>query len=519
MLLKKRLLRIAALALLGLPLSGAAQTQQPTLDAYISQTTGESEALYSSTIGQWAKRYPGEVVEDVADKANEYNSTNTYNLNPREQQDRKLQGRWCLRSLAEINLAGGIRVRRIALFYQPLVEAMYGKPLPTLPTETGDELQRHGCHLVRILHEFEHVPDPQKLAETIAKQMPGERVEEPGHLIESARDDYWKPVCSFEKFGQPIFYHHLFVRDPKLPVNGDPAAVLLEWSWGTLKYGSPSTKTINPEAGQPWLPLRYSHASPVTARPHASKCFLSLLPSLATGMISPPFYCARTLVPVLRIWLNLAAKNPPEKQAAAILLADRVLGRLGDCEEFSSDSGTYLSPEDGKIEEQDHDALEKYLQEAGIKTETTRLGFKYYSGNLIETVLKLAPDGAVNELGRMAVSDARCQWDFNSEGADCTKIISEGESFLSRVPGDEWTPSVHLILAEAYSLTAATPLAEFSATPQPPKIEWEKKAITQYRAWYAKSKNEQTRALIWQEIWALQAGMGPWLMLPSQLQQ
>lgn len=506
----------AAMILLLLPLSGAAQTSQPTLNTYLSQTVAESENLYSSTIDEWAKRYPGEVVEDLADKASEYSPASAYQLSAREQQDRKLQGRWCMRSLAEIDLAGGIRVRRIALFYQPLVEEDYGKPLPPLPPETGDDLQKHGCRLIRILHEFEHVPDPQKLVEAIAKEMPGKRLEEPGRFIQYEKDAYWKPICSFEKFGQPIFYRHLFVRDLKFPLNGDPAAVLLEWEWGTLKYGNPSTKTINPETGQPWLPLRAAMLAKIPEDP-TLEMFSFLAPQLGERNYQPPFYCVGTLVPALRTWLDLAAKSPPDRQAAAILLADSVLGRLGDCEEFTFDTNAYMSPEDRKKEEQDHEALEKYLQEAGIKTETTRLG--YYSGNLLDKVLKLAPDGAVNELGRMAILDARCHWDYNADGADCANIISEGESFLSRFPEDEWTPSVHLILAEAYSLTAATPVAEFSSTPQSPKTEWEKKAAAHYRAWYAKSKNEHARALVWQEIWALQAGMGPWLMLPSQLQQ
>ena len=56
-----------------------------------------------------------------------------WSLNTREQQNRKLEGRWCLRSTAEIALDGGalhgdIKVRRIALFYPPLVEESAGEP-------------------------------------------------------------------------------------------------------------------------------------------------------------------------------------------------------------------------------------------------------------------------------------------------------------------------------------------------------------------------------------------------------
>lgn len=225
------------------------------------------------------------------------------------------------------------------------------------------------------------------------------------------------------------------------------------------------------------------------------------------------------MIPVLRPWLDLAAHSAPEQRAAAILLADRVLGRLSNCEEFS-DSGSYISPEDEKVQAQDKNTLEKDLQELGIRTEPpARLGNEYYSGNLLADVLKLAPEGVVNELGHMAVLDDRCQWSSNSDSADCANIIREGESFLSRFPEDEWTPSVHLILAEAYALTAVNPVEDYSATPEPTKTEWERKATAHYRAWYAKSTNEQDRALVSQEIWAIEAGMEPWLMMPAELQQ
>ena len=45
---------------------------------------------------------------------------------------RKWEGRWCLRSTAKIDLARGVHVRRIALFYQPLVERIWDKPLADL---------------------------------------------------------------------------------------------------------------------------------------------------------------------------------------------------------------------------------------------------------------------------------------------------------------------------------------------------------------------------------------------------
>lgn len=226
-------------------------------------------------------------------------------------------------------------------------------------------------------------------------------------------------------------------------------------------------------------------------------------------------FCHKQLIPVLRKWLELAARIKPHEHAAALLLADRVLGRLDSCAEFSS-SGV-LSADEQEEAQRDYDALEKDLQSLGIRTETpTRIGNEYYAGNLMEKVSKLAPNGPVNELARISILDNRCHWSGDSDSADCDKIIEEGESFLARFPEDEWTPSVHLILAEAYGLMATNSPDEVSANGQPGQSEWEQKAAVQYRAWYAKSTNQRDRSLVWQEIWGLDAGLGPWLLMPFQ---
>ena len=495
------------------PSLGNAQAARPNLDTYIEQSVHEAATLYGVTIAEWSAHHPGEVVQALEDIGGD-DPNKTYELSPREQNDRSLEGRWCIRSVTEPDLTGGIHLRRTALFYQPLVELTYGKPLPTLPIETGEDLRNRGCKLVRIFHEFERAPDSKALLETIARQLPGERSEEPGKLVLPARDVYWKPVYSFNKFGQPLTYHYLFSHDAKTSKDDDAPAVLLEWRWGTLDYGQPSAKLINPLASQPWLEMR---AAVLAGLPKdATLDMLSFLaPRVGDYYEQPPFYCEKQLIPALRKWLDLAAHSKPQEQGAAILLADRVLLRLDSCAEFSN-SGA-LSTEEQDLAQKDYGALKKDLQNLGVETQIpARIGNESYAGNLMEKVLKLAPDGPVNELAHLAILDNRCKWSGYSESADCAEIIKEGETFLARFPEDEWTPSVHLILAEAYALLAANPKDEVSATPQPSTSEWEQKASVQYRAWYAKSTNERDRPLVWQEIWGLDAGLGPWLLMPFQ---
>jgi hypothetical protein len=171
-----------------------------------------------------------------------------------------LEGRWCLRSTAEIDLAEGVRVRRIALFYPPLVELTYGKPLPPLPTEAGSILRQHGCKLVKILYEFDGDADQRAIAEAIAKRIPGQRAEEPGKFIEVGDDywkGYWKPLYSFTNGHFYFLYtHHPAVNIPKGTRTDQQSAVLLEWEGEILEYGPPSAKSVIPEAGQPWLAMR-----------------------------------------------------------------------------------------------------------------------------------------------------------------------------------------------------------------------------------------------------------------------
>lgn len=499
-----------ALIWLGCQVFCRAQTPTATLQNYLSQNIAEANGDQSVTIAEWNKLHPGEVLEEPMEKSD---PRKAYNLDPRELRDVKLEGRWCLKSIATIELAGGVHVRRVALFYPPLVEQIYNKPLPPLPTESDEDLRKHGCRLVRILHEFDGVADPGNFGDAVAHQIAEKRSEEPGHFLELPRNDYWSPVWSAEKFGQPLSQYYFFAHNPKVARPADHPDFLLEWEWGTLDYGEPSDKTINPEAGQRWLALR---AAKLAHLPEASTLDMLafLAPQVGDTYEQAPLHCERQLIPVLRKWLDLATHAEPQQHAAAILLAHEVLSRLWDCEEFS-DSGGYVSPEDEKVNVQDHDALEKDLQELGIKTELpARLGNEHYAGNLLEQVLKLAPEGAANELGRMAILNERCHWSYDSDSADCAKIIQEGESFLTHFPEDDWTQSVQLILAEAYALTASNPEDEFSATPQPPREESEKKAAAHYRAWYAKSKNERDRALVWQEIWVIEAGMGPSLLVP-----
>jgi hypothetical protein len=493
-----------------------AQTVDAALDHYLAQTFSDA-AHHPLTVKEWESGRPGETLEAPGDADVNAGSDDLWWT-----QDKQLQGHWCLRSTVEIKLANGVSVRRTALFYQPLVEQTYDKPLPPLPTESGHALRENGCRLVKILSEFEGDINPQSFVEDIGKRLPGKRFEEPGkYIVQLLDSDYWRPAASFAPTSHCGFYflytHQSVTYSWKERPSVHQPLVLLEWRASTLDYGQPTTeRTVDPEAGQAWIPLR---AAKLAGMPqHETLAMLELLaPKYGDLYEQPTFHCERDLVPVLRKWLALAAQKPPEQRGAAVLLADRVAGRLQECDVFI-DTNDYVPPEDQVPGETD-ESLRNQLEKLGIETgKSARPGPEYYTGNLLKQVAKLAPQGPVNELYWMAVLDERCQWSPIGD-VDCTEFIRQGESLLSHFPSDEWTPSVHLLLAEAYSVTAADSGQDPNQEGNSERAELLKKATAHFRAWYAKSVNMRDRILVWEEIWGLEAGLDPWLLAPDQLRR
>jgi len=493
--------------MLSAPWFAGAQTLESALTSYLAHSDGNAG---SGTIAEWTARHPGELVEAPGDP-----DPLTDPESAHATKNRKLEGRWCLRSTGAADLGDGVRVVRTALFYPPLVTQIYDGPLPQLPTESGDALRRKGCRLGVVVSEFEGVGDSHPFAEILAGMLPGKP--RPGHGDTDANPakDYWK--LEFSTSGRSSY--RIFVHDTAVIVpTGTPAAeqagVLLKWEGGPPGYGQPSADTIDPEVGEPWLALRVAQLAQLPqSATFAMLAFLA--PRRGEQGEEPPLICSEQLTPVVRHWLRLADRSAPQQRAAALLLAHEVLGGV-DCAEFEE------TPYSAAFASEDawHDAkakLEKGFRALGIETAKSARPFppEAYAGNLLPKALRLAPTGPVNELVLVAGLDDRCSTPAFTD-PDCTEYIQQGESFLARYPADEWTPTVHLLLAEAYSIQAAVSAGD-SETPAAEQADLRRKAAAHYRAWYATSKNDRDRALVWQEIWALDAGLSPWLMAPSQM--
>jgi hypothetical protein len=239
----------AALVLICLSRHGRSQAPKISLDRFLSQSVSDAQTSNQLTISEWMIRHPDEVVEQGT---HDPDSQNTW-----DGHDKDLQKHWCIRSTGEVSLIDGVVVRRIALFYPPLVEQINDGPLPPLPSETGSSLRLHGCKLTRILTEFKIQIDPPKFAEDMVKRIPWKGSDDSNALNQSPGDSYWTPFYEFS--GNHLC--SLLIHRPLTVATGtedstEQPSVLLDCWAEYSDYGSISTKTIAPEAGEPWLALR-----------------------------------------------------------------------------------------------------------------------------------------------------------------------------------------------------------------------------------------------------------------------
>ncbi len=481
-------MRIYIFALLiGCSLPGAAQTAPAFISSYANQILTELEetSKFSVSLEQWTRQHAGDSLETPL------------NADP-DQSLYVLEGHWCAHSTSDSNLEDGVTVRRIALFYPPLVENLGETGLPPLPRERGQALVRKGCHLERIVYEFRGIVNPRASAEAIAAQMGQFMYEVKGQDGLNLGD--LTPLHTF-LHSEPNFDFAVAVGNSGRPDN--LPYVLLIWQPSDTGYGE-SSSSIDPLAAQPWLAARAARLAGLPLAPTLRMLAL-LVPRPGDPAEQPPLHCGTAVVPVLRGWMDLARNASPQQHAAALVLADEVATRLTECDEFP-EGVPYMPPHPGEPEWRAYDSLTRSLAGLGISMMDMR-GGPVYKGSLLEKAKALAVKGPVDELERLAAIGAPCNWARSPEWP--VREISVGESILTDYARDEWTASVHLILAEAY-------IRAMDDAAYDPQSAYEK-AIEHYREYYALSTNRRDRALVWQEIWNLQAGLEPRLRLPTCL--
>lgn len=480
-----------------------AQSRPMSLRGYLSETNAVIDLREPMTAGQWKARHPSEVIESPV--------YGRISGGEREEGLAHLEGSWCLRSVTEIQLAGGVRVRRIALFYQPLAQYSYPDKLPPLPTEKGAALREQGCRLVRIISEFTGTAHAQRLAKLIASQIPDQRSPKRLDYFPKQSYRYWTPFLSFNFPHFWFLYTHHSAANEQGAANGSEPSVLLEGETRQLRYGPPPAETIFPSASQPWVALHAAIEAKLPEGPTLRMLGL-LVPRVGHRGEQPPLYCNNQLVPVLSKWLALAAEAPANERAAAWILADKVASQIPDCIEVEAQNGgTYPFPNRDAANKA-LDTLKTSLHKLGIQTRASVRGagpIMYYTGNLLDQIHTLAPTGAAEELYQVAWLDRDECATGELDARGCSQFFRKGEQFLEHFHSDAWTPSIHLMLAGAYSAAVRQADRGYSQFPAATIAEYRKKALEHYRAWYAVSTIQRDRSVVWQEIWSLQAGLTP----------
>lgn len=503
------------------PATGRPASPPATIQDYLTASVADANH-FEGTVADWTAAHPGDKLE-----------VDTLNSAASDPRTANIQDRWCLRSTAPpLALPGGITVTRVALFDGPSMEGESNDTLPPLPTVSGDALRREGCRLYAILYEF--MADAgsrtgsKQLAATLAAELPYPREK---NLISAAlmrgNEGSWTWFASYFHRDSPMWDAELGYSTSSPSSAPRNASALLVFTSNSSHHGPPSKDTVDPQAGAPSLAI---HAAALARQPQPITLDMLALFAPARGAPGeqPPFSCNRQLIPVLRSWIDGAKDAPAQQLAAALLLADlAAASRLDQCSEYP-EGIPYGAPQAGDPDAPAYNALHASLDALGIGTTSYRLG-ESYSGTLLPRMEKLAPSGPAGELYRIAVIDDPCTWEQAAAGPGASaeqllawphRVISVGESILHDDAADEWTPSVHLTLAEAYALAwfRATDrdqddasAAQASANP----AALLEKAQQHYRAWFAASTNDRDRKLVWREIWDLQAGLPPRLMLPS----
>jgi len=470
---------------------------QPTpdrLDLLLAQNLSEAATLHSPLVGDWSGMHPGERVDAPSVSGD------------RPELEKIFEGRWCIRSTASIDLGDGHPVQRIALFYPPNIEGVYGQPVPPLPVESGAALRNHGCRLARILYLFDSMESAAPLADSIAKRMRG-------YVGIETAPDGWKTRFWSGPAHSMILLHVAEPESHGQPKHAGPPVVLEEaFDDGYLPIPKVDTKELNPRSGAPWLAGRAAKLAGLPLGPTVDMLAL-LEPRPGEAMDKPPFYCGRTLVPVLRQWGILAAALPPERQAAALVLEDRVANLISGCSEYATNLD--FPSEDARASEVA--SLRTHLHAMGIETNTSaRYGYEYYAGNLLKRAQSLTPSGPAAELVEAAQLEPGCGVSPDAD-ADCTEFERQAERFLALYGKSDWAATVHLLLAQAYAIDAVQQ-AEEDQYPNPGPATLLKNAQEHYRAWLATGASDHARRLVWDEIWALQAGLRPQLLLPYWMQ-
>ncbi len=201
----------------------------------------------------------------------------------------------------------------------------------------------------------------------------------------------------------------------------------------------------------------------------------------------------KSLVPTLRDWLNAVKQLGPDKQAAGLIAADRVLTAFSNVGNGQFGQGDSISPEDAELRAQ----LEG-LGAVIAPSETD--GRLSYTGNWLEQARHLSPDTESGKLASLVwMTSAQCQ--------QPEAVISVGEDLIGRSVDATTAAQANFMVGDAYSDILLRNSLESGDRSKAKAAR--AKALQHYAAGLAGDATSRQAKDAWLQAWHISAGLRP----------
>jgi hypothetical protein len=205
----------------------------------------------------------------------------------------------------------------------------------------------------------------------------------------------------------------------------------------------------------------------------------------------------KPLVPTLRDWLNAVKPLGPNRQAAGLIAADRLLTAFGSITE-SGLQGQFGRPDSSSPDQAE---LRGELEDLGAvigPNETD--GRLSYTGNWLEQARHLSPDTEAGKLASFVwMTAAQCQ--------EPETVISVGEDLIAKSIDAKTAAQVHFMVGDAFSDII---MRTRGASGNRGKAEAARsKALQHYAAGLADDGTSRQAKDAWLQAWHLSAGLLP----------
>jgi hypothetical protein len=447
--------RMALLALLATALARQASAQGDLATALASQVRTDVAVLASQpALATWQRSHAGKL---------ELAHYETYK-DPYQEDFRRLD-RWCAASVSH----SPAEVVRAALFYVPSV---VNGALPPLPEKEDATLTR-ACRMQAIWYE---TPAPAFM-DAVVRELSSSWGQPNGQSAEPdiAGSGLWKRVVAWHRAGTNIWL--VDGSNGRPDGTGGPRLIVY------ARRGIPRDPNF-----ALWL-----LSDAIADRVAQAAAQIAAQDSNLTAAVLKCDAGRRTEAESLRAsrldrWLKASSGLPPQRRAAAFLVADSYIA----CTPASSQRLIRLGaefrdgcPQDGA----------------------------FYSHNFRDQAEKLDPQGPAGELAGIASLAYPCSLKGTRPWHDL--VVEKGERLLGEFPPDQWTPWVHFAVARAHAVKLS-----FAYPDHPPEdgnfpltraamARERRAAVEQFERFIEQKPDAPESVFAWQEAWRLLAGLPP----------